>query len=88
MAKLKLANSIYAKNLGNSVYQQKLAGAGLTVSGGTLINNRPDGMSGITQAAMLKKEMKYAEKKQCMADAVALGIQKAEAQEGFGIDMY
>lgn len=88
MAKLKLANSIYAKNLGNSVYQQNSAGGGLTVSGGMLINNRPDGMSGIAQAAMIKKEVKYAEKKQCMADAVAMGIEKAEGSKGFGIDLY
>ena len=88
MAKLKLANSIYAKNLGNSVYQQKLAGAGLTVSGGMQINNRPDGMSGIAQAGMIKKAAKHAEKTECISNAVALGIEKSESQEGKFGDLY
>jgi len=78
MAKLKLANSIYAKNLGNSVYQQKLAGAGLTVSGGMQINNSPDGVSGIAMAGAIKKAEKYAQKEECISDAVALGIQKSK----------
>lgn len=81
MAKLKLANSVYAKNLGNSIYQQKLSGMGLNVSGGMLINNRPDGMSGICEAAMIKKQAKKAEKTNMMANAVALGVTKAEAME-------
>lgn len=79
MVKLKLANSIYAKNLGNGVYQQKLAGAGLNVSGGMLINNRPDGVSGIQLAAEIKGAMKRADKIEKMADGVALGIEKSKS---------
>lgn len=82
MAKLKLSNSVYAKNLGNSIYQQKLAGMGLTVSGGMQINNRPDGISGISQAAMIKKETKRAMKIDKMAEAVRLGIDMSKG------DMY
>lgn len=79
MAKLKLANSVYAKNLGNGVYQQKLSGMGLNVSGGMLINNRPDGMSGICQAAMIKKMEKRVDKIEKMSEGVALGIEKAKS---------
>ena len=79
MVKLKLANSVYAKNLGNSIYQQKLAGSGLSVSGGMLVNNRPDGMNGICHAAMMKKEIKRMEKIEKMSEGVALGIEKAKS---------
>ena len=79
MIKLKLANSVYAKNLGNSIYQQKLAGAGLTVSGGMQINNRPDGMNGISHAAMMKREVKRIEKIEKISDGVALGIERAKS---------
>lgn len=88
MAKLKLANSVYAKNLGNSIYQQKLSGMGLNVSGGMMINNRPDGVSGIAQAAAIKKMQKHEEKEQCISDAVAMGIAKSKGNGLIDIDLY
>lgn len=53
----------------------------LTVKNGRLINNRPNGISGIQQAVEIKKAMKKADKIEMMAQAVALGNIKAEAIE-------
>ena len=53
----------------------------LTVKNGRLINNRPNGINGIQQAAEIKKAMKKAEKIEMMAQAVALGNIKADAIE-------
>lgn len=72
--KLSLKNSIYSKGYG--------IGSGLEVKGGRLINNRPDGISGIAEAAMTKKAMKHAQKMEMYSDAVALGYMKAESMEG------
>ena len=74
MKGLKLSNSIYASSM--------MGGSGLDVQGGRLINNRPDGMSGIAQAAMTKKEMKRASKIEMYSEAVALGNFKSEMREG------
>lgn len=62
-------------NLGNSIYQQKNTGSldGLTVKDGMLINNRPDGQTGIAQAAQMKKTMHRAEKISTMASAFMMG---------------
>ncbi len=51
-------------NLSNSIYQQKTPGSynGLTVKNGMLINSRPDGITGIAQAAQIRKSIKTAEK--------------------------
>lgn len=72
--KLKLSNSIYRDY-----------GSGLEVKGGRLINNRPDGMTGIAQAAMTKKEMKRASKIEMYSDAVALGNLKSEGLKEFNL---
>ncbi len=69
--KLKISNSIYSNY-----------GGGLEVKNGRLINNRPDGMTGIAEAAMAKKEMKRARKIEMYSDAVALGNMKSEIQNG------
>ena len=53
----------------------------LTVRNGRLINNRPNDITGIQQAAQIKKDLKKAEKIQMMSEAVSLGMQKAEAIE-------
>lgn len=84
--KLKFQDSIYKKDLSNSIYQQKGANFGLTVNGGMEINNRPDGVTGIRQAADMKKVVKRAEKIQMMSEAVFLGNIKSEMMEG--PDMY
>ena len=52
--KLNLKNSIYSKGY--------TMGSGLDVEKGRLINNRPDGISGIAEAAIAKKAMKRAQK--------------------------
>ena len=48
--------------------------SGLTVKNGRLINNRPDGLSGIDEAALYKKQMK----KQYKIDSIADGIERAK----------
>lgn len=60
-------------NLGNSIYQQKGSGYGLNVKDGMLINNRPDGQTGIQQAAQMKKSIKRAEKIATYSEAIAMG---------------
>lgn len=62
-------------NLKNSIYQQKNSGSfsGLTVKDGMLINNRPDGVTGIAQAAQIRKSIHRAEKISTMATAFSMG---------------
>lgn len=84
--KLKFRNSVYKKDLSNSIYQQRGANFGLTVNGGMEINNRPDGVTGIAQAASIKKAMKRSEKVQMMSEAVFLGNIRSEMMEGPGMD--
>ena len=69
-------------NLSNSIYQQKGSGYGLTQKDGMLINNRPDGQTGIAQAAQIKKTMKRAEKIATYAEAVAVGSRMEDRMEG------
>jgi len=80
--KLKFGNSVYKPDLSNSIYQQKGSNFGLTVNGGMLINNRPDGQTGIQQAAQVKKSVYNAEKVARMAEAVYLGNIRSEMNEG------
>lgn len=70
-------------NLRNSIYQQKNVGSfeGLTVKDGMLINNRPDGQSGIAQAAQVRKAMKTAEKISIVARGTAMGEMMSEMGE-------
>lgn len=77
--KLKFKDSVYKKDLSNSIYQQRGASFGLTVSGGMQINNRPDGMTGIAEAAAYKKAEKQARKIQMMSEAVFLGNIRSES---------
>ena len=84
--KLKFGNSVYKKDLSNSIYQQSGANFGLTVNGGMLINNRPDGQTGIQQAAQMRKVMHRAEKIQTMSEAVFLGNIRSEMAEGPEMD--
>ena len=80
--KLKFGNSVYKEDLSNSIYQQNGADFGLTVNKGMLINNRPDGQTGIQQAAQLKSEVKRAKKIDMYAEAVMLGNMRSEMNEG------
>jgi ABC-type uncharacterized transport system ATPase component len=70
-------------NLRNSIYQQKSVGSfeGLTIKDGMLINNRPDGQSGIAQAAQVRKAMKTAEKISIVARGTAMGEMMSEMGE-------
>ena len=70
-------------DLSNSIYQQKTSGNydGLTVKDGMLINNRPDGQTGIAQAAQVKKSMKQAEKISVIARGYAMGEMMSEMGE-------
>ena len=72
--KLDLKNSIYAKGY--------TLGSGLEVKNGRLINNRPDGVSGICEAAKARKVMKRIDKVGMIAEGVSLGYMKAEMLEG------
>ena len=84
--KLKFGNSVYKKDLSNSIYQQSGANFGLTVNKGMLINNRPDGQTGIQQAATAKKAVRHMEKVQTMSEAVFLGNIRSEMMEGPEMD--
>jgi hypothetical protein len=50
---------------------------GLTVKNGRLVNDRPNGVTGISEAAMLKKAVKREKKVSMIAD----GIIRAEMRE-------
>ena len=52
---------------------------GLKIKDGQLINDRPDGISGIAEASMLKKAVKNAKKIEKIADGISL----AERRKGF-----
>lgn len=52
---------------------------GLHVKDGRLINERPDGINGIEQAANLRKMVKYNKKVEMIAD----GIERAEMRKNF-----
>tara|TARA_Y100000385_G_scaffold286910_1_gene349954 strand:- start:5141 stop:5329 length:189 start_codon:yes stop_codon:yes gene_type:complete len=52
---------------------------GLTVKDGRLINDRPSGITGIAQAAMLRKSVQNKEKVNMIAD----GMELAEGRKGF-----
>jgi len=80
--KLKFGNSVYKADLSNSIYQQNGSDFGLTVKDGMLINNRPDGQTGIHQACQLKSEVKRATKINMYAEAVMLGNMRSEMSEG------
>ena len=84
--KLKFGDSIYKKDLSNSIYQQSGANFGLTVNNGMLINNRPDGQTGIQQAASAKQVVRRMEKVQTMAEGVFLGNLRSEMMEGPDMD--
>lgn len=67
-------------NFGNSVYQSKESGSfdGLTMKNGRLINNRPDGQTGIAQASDIRRAMKRAEKISIVAKGTAMGEMMSE----------
>jgi hypothetical protein len=74
MKGLKLSNSIYASKM--------MAGSGLDVQGGRLINNRPCGVTGLAEAAAAKKAMKRMDKIDMIAAGVSMGNMRSEMMEG------
>jgi tryptophan synthase alpha subunit len=54
---------------------------GLTIKNGRLINDRPNGVTGIQEALNIKQTLKKAEKLEMYSEAVSLGIQKAKNVE-------
>lgn len=54
---------------------------GLTVKNGRLINNRPNGVTGIQQAAQIKKDMKREKKISMMEEAILRAKMKEEVME-------
>lgn len=65
-------------NLGNSIYQRSNSVSGLSVRDGMLINNRPDGRTGISEAVELKKAIHKSEKISTMSDAFMIGSMRSE----------
>lgn len=63
-----------------SIYQQKGV-SGLSVKDGMLINNRPDGRTGISIAVELKNSVRKSEKIATMSAAFALGEMASEKGE-------
>ena len=55
---------------------------GLTVKNGRLVNNRPDGISGIQEACMIKKSMKRAKKIDMMAEAIDVSKMRSDYFRG------
>jgi hypothetical protein len=84
--KLKFGDSVYKADLSNSIYQQKGANFGLTVNKGMLINNRPDGQTGIQQAANAKQVIRRMNKIETTAEGVFLGNLRSEMMEGPDMD--
>ena len=67
-------------NLSNSIYQQRGV-SGLSVRDGMLINNRPDGQTGIAQVVQLKKAVTRAEKISTMSAAFMMGETMSDMED-------
>lgn len=72
--------------LGSSIYANDSKFGGLTMRNGRLINNRPDGQTGIAQAAEMRKSMKKAEKVMIVAKGTAMGEMMSEMGECMDCD--
>jgi len=57
--------------------------SGLYVKDGRLINDRSDGVSGIEQASMYRKQMKKQYKIDCIADGIERAKMRMDTQENF-----
>ena len=64
-----------------SIYQSNGAGIGMPVEDGRLVNNRPDGMTGIQQIAMARKGMKRESKIEMAAEGYMRGERMSEMNE-------
>ena len=70
--------------IGGSIYQGNGAGMGMPVQDGRLVNNRPDGMTGIQQVAMARKAMKHESKVNTYAEGVVRGERISDFNEMVG----
>ncbi len=70
--------TLYISKNSLTLSKQNIMYNDLTVKNGRLINNRPNGITGIQEAAQIKKDLKKAKKIQMYSEAVALGMQKAK----------
>lgn len=57
----------------------------LTVRNGRLINNRPNDVTGIQQAAQIKKDMKREQKIQMMAEAMYRGEMMSDLEKSLKV---
>jgi len=57
---------------------------GLGIRNGREVNRRPDGVSGIAQAAMYKQEMKKQYKIDCIADGIERAKMRMDGRYVFG----
>ena len=57
----------------------------LTVRNGRLINNRPNDVTGIQQAAQIKKDMKREQKVQMMAEAMYRGEMMSDLEKSLKV---
>jgi hypothetical protein len=64
--------------MSGSIYQSNGAGMGLNVQDGRLVNNRPDGMTGIQQMAMARKAVRHENKINTYAEGVVRGKEMNE----------
>lgn len=55
---------------------------GLTVKNGRLVNNRPNNMTGIQEAAMYRQQMKKQYKIDCIADGIERAEMRKEMRKG------
>lgn len=69
-----------AKKFG-SIYQGTGSSMGLDVQGGLLVNNRPDGMTGIQHLAMSRKMIKHENKVNTYAEGMARGERMSEVSD-------
>jgi hypothetical protein len=70
--------TLYISKNSLTLSKQNIMYNDLTVKNGRLINNRPNGITGIQEAAQIKKDLKKAKKIQMYSEAVAIGMQKAK----------
>jgi len=67
--------------MSGSIYQGGGPGMGLSVQNGRLVNNRPDGVTGIQQIAMSRKANRYEKKVSMYAEGMVRGKQMNEMNE-------
>ena len=67
--------------MGGSIYQSNGAGPGLIVQDGRLVNNRPDGMTGIQQVAMARKIKRHENKVNTYAEGYVRAERITDANE-------